>query len=57
MRKKIALKGSMESSRFESSWKSTMEFEQGEFMSNGCKASNMLIVFENAKVGQKGQEP
>jgi hypothetical protein len=30
------------------------EFEQGEFMSNGCKVNNVLNVFEDAKVGARG---
>jgi hypothetical protein len=30
------------------------ESKKGDFMFDGCKISNMLIVFEDTKVGAKG---
>jgi hypothetical protein len=51
---KTDLKESMKSSRSESGLMSNKELKQGESMSNGCKTSNMLIIFKDTKVGARG---
>ncbi len=50
MCKSVNLKKITKSSRFELGWKSNKESKQGEFVSGGCKASNTLIIYDNAKV-------
>ncbi len=44
--KNVILKKFTKSLRFEFSWKSTKEFEHGEFVFGGCKVNNMLTFFE-----------
>jgi hypothetical protein len=56
MGRKTNLKESIESSKFESSLKSSKESRWGGSTFDGCKASNALIVFKDAKT-RVAQEP
>jgi hypothetical protein len=53
--KNIDLKKSMKSSKSKS-YSSYKEFKKG-IPFGGCKTNNKLTIFENTKIGAKGQQP